>query len=414
MATIRDRITVDNHEELFQKFYIPIAEAAINTATPFRTSVKRIKDFTGDEIVGAAKLSLGGGVGNEVIPQGSTYKAGKINYKAVALWGTCVLDWEAVVSTQGKAHSFVDATVDTVEGMLAAFTNNEERQFFGTHNGIIGVIDGNAPINNGDGTWTFTVSTATYFYPNWETGYVINFGSDGTPFEITRVVKSTGVITVTRRPGFSFDPAVDASTTDNLYMQNSKDKELIGLKEIADATDNGSTTLYGLLVQPRYEARRYNASSKPLIPDMLTEMIELQTEDTGETYTDIWMNAVQYTALSNQLEGKKEYTQLKSNDKRYADMGWKMLSFTSRYGDVRIGTARFCPKDRIYFTNKNYMEARERPQFGWLQYDGNKFLRDFREGDKPKYKAFYGGYEQFFHHPAHLGVIHTLEVPAIG
>lgn len=410
---VRNRITIENHDELFKDFYIPIAEAAINTATPFRASVKRIKNFTGKQIKGAVKLSIGAGVGNGVIPNGSTQKSEDLTYTSVALWATAVLDWEAVVSSGDDKGAFVEATADTVEGTLAGFVNNEERQFWGTHEGILGTINGVAPIDNGDGTFSFVVSAASWFYPNWEAGYVINFGSDGTPFEVTRVVRSTRTITVIRLDGYSFNPALSASTTDNLYMQNSKDKELTGLAEIADTTDNGgSNTLYGVSVQPRYEARRYNANSTPLIPDMLTEMIELQVEDTGEVYTDIWLNSVQYAALSNQLEGKKEYTQLKSDDKRFADMGFKMLKFTSRYGDVRIGSARFCPRDRVYFTTKDRMEVRERPKFGWLMQDGTKFLRAFKEGEKPTYKANFGGFEQFFHHPAYLGVIHGLEVPA--
>ena len=409
---VKNRVTLENHDELFKDFYVPIADAAVNTATPFRVALRRIKNFTGRQIKGAAKLSIGGGVGNGVIPVGSTYKAEDISYTPQPLWATTVLDWEAVVSSGDDKGAFVDVTVDSVEGTMTAFVNNEERQFFGTPAGALGTLNTVVPVDNADGTWSMTISAATWFYPNWEAGNVINIGADGTPFEITRVNRSTRVITFNRRDGHTYDPTT-ASSTAIIYMQNSKDKELIGLKHICDTRDNGgSNTLFGVPVQPRFEAREYDAASTPLIPDMLTEMIELQAEDTGEIYTDAWMNSVQYASLVNQLEGKKEYTQLKSDDKRYADMGFKMLTFTSRYGEVRIGTARFCPRDRVYFTTKQYMEVRERPRFGWLNMDGNKFLRGFQDGEKPVYKAHYGGFEQFYAHPAYVGYIKGLEVPA--
>lgn len=411
--SVSDRKTLQNHEELWKDFYVPIAEAMANTDTPFRATVKRIKNYTGKQLKGAAKLSVGAGIGNGVLPAGSTYKADDVAYTSTPMWGAVVLDWETIVSTKDDKGAFINETADAVETMLTAFNTNESRQFFGTHNGILGTLNGAAPVDNGDGTWSMTISAATWFYPNWEAGYVVNLGSDGTPFEVTRVARSTRVITFKRRDGYSYDPTT-ASTTANVYMQNSKDIELIGLREIYTTRDNGgSNTLYGVPVQPRWESRELDAASAPLIPDMITEMVEMQAEDTKEPFTDCWLHSVQYAALVNQLEGKKEYTQLKSNDARYADMGFEMLTFKSRVGPVRIGTDRFVPFSHAIFTTRSKIEVRERPEFGWLTFDtGSKFLRDHKEGMKPCYKAFYGGYEQFFAHPASVGYIKDLAVPS--
>lgn len=406
-----NRITLGNHTELFKEYYIPIAEAAINTSTPFRTMIRRIKNFTGKQITGVARLSRGSGVGNAVIPRGSTRKSKPINYTPKALWATSVLDWEAMVSSGDDRGAFVNVTVDEVEGCLEGYTANESRQCFGTSAGILGALDGTAPVDNGDGTWTFIISAATWFYPKWEEGYIINFHTNTDPFEILQVTKGTRTIKVERLDG-SFDPST--LTNQNLYMQNSRNEELTGLQEICDATEALASTLYGLAVQNRWAARRYDGGSKPLVPDMLVEMCALQEEDTGVDYSAIILNTVQMTSLENQLEGKKEYTQLKSNDSRYADMGWEALTLSVKGKKIPLITDLFCPKDRVYFITKDKMEMRERPKFGWADFDGKNFLRDFQEGQKPMYKALYGGYEQFFHHPAYAGVIHTLEVPSVG
>lgn len=408
--SVRERVTLSNHSELFKEFYIPIMEAAINTATPYRTQLKRIKNFTGSNIKGVVRLSRGGGVGNRVIPRSSTRKSSNISYTPKALWATSVLDWEAMVSSGDDKGAFVDVTVDEVEGTMEAFTNNENRQFFGTHNGIIGVLDG-VVTDNGSLSYTFAITDASWFQPNWEPGMVINFHTDNASgFEVTSVDIPDQEVTVLRRDG-AFDPTTLAGT-ENLYMQNSKDEELTGLKEIADAVEGD--TLFGLTCQYRYVSRKMAAGGKPLVPDMLTEMCAQQDEQVGKMYDAIVINSMQLNSLENQLEGKKEFTQLKSSDSRYADIGWEALTLRFRGKKVAIIPDLYCPKDRVYFTTKDKTEVRERPKFGWLQFDGKQYLRNFTVGEVPKYEASYGGYEQFFHHPAYLGVITGLEEPAFG
>lgn len=405
-----NKVTLSNHSELFKEFYVPIMEAAINTATPMRTQIKRIKNFTGKQITGVARRSRGGGSGNAVIPASSTRKSDPISYTPRSLWQTSVLDWEAMVASGDDKGAFVDVTVDEVEGCMENFTANESRQIFGTSAGILGVLNA-VPTSAGGGVFTFSISDATWFSPNWEEGDVINFHTDTDGFEITAVSDSAQDITVSRRAGGSFDPTTLAGT-ENIYKQNSKDVELTGLKDIADATV-GVTSLYGLTAGRRWIARvqDLSAAPKPLIPDMLTQMCALHHDATGMQYSSIVMNAIQYNDLENQLEGKKEYTQLKSNDSRYADMGWEALTIRSRGEKVSIFTDLFCPKDRVYFITASKQEMRERPKFGWLEHDGKQYLREFYEGQTPRYKAVYGGYEQYFHHPAYLGCIKGLAVP---
>ena len=406
-----EKYTLSSHDELFKFFYIPIMDAAMNTATPTKSQMKRIKNWTGKTIKGVGVLSMGGGVGNDVIPLPSVRQTGEVAYDPIAIWGTSVLDWEAIIASGDDKGAFVEATRFEVESMMLSFVNNESRQYFGSSTGILGAIDGNAPVLNGDGTWTFIVSDATWMLPHWEVGNIINFHTNNNPFEITAVDKVLKAITVSRRTG-SFDPTT--LTTENVYMQNSKDKEMIGLGQIGDAVDNGSATIFGLRVQPRWMPYRMNGNSKPLIPEMLIELAEVMYDETGQVPSHLIMNAYQMASLETQLEGKKEYAQMASKDARYADIGYDALKLNTRYGAIKMFTDRFCPKTKVFAVNDKYWEFRERPKWGWLTFDGKQYLRAFTEGERPKYKANYGGLGQHFHHPGFLGVIHTLEIPAIG
>jgi hypothetical protein len=408
-----EKITIATHDELFKEFYIPLSEAAINTATPTLMRCKCIKNWTGKQVTGVARLSVGRGVGNDVIPAGSTPKSEPINYTPQSLWATSVLDWEAVVASGDDKGAFLSVTQDEIEGTMDFFVLNRSRQIYGTSAGVLGTMDGNAPVDNGGGSFSFTVSDATWFRPYWEAGMIINFHTDQTGFVVTGTNFSTKTITVSRLGAGSYDPsALDG--TQNLYMQNSKDKELIGLSEIASAT---SGTLFGVNVGPGWQRQYKDGDNKPLIPDMLVEGIEMYHNETGDDISMLNMNPIQYTQIANLLEGQKEYTQIRSRDERYADIGFKGLLFNHRRGQTLITTDRMCQNNVVYGVYENDWELRQRPQYGWLNSGGpsggTRYLRDFQEGEKPKFKAHYGGYEQHFHHPAKLFFLNNLEVPDI-
>jgi len=411
----RERTTISTHDELFKELYVPLSEAAINQATPVLMRLKRMKDFVGEQIRGCARLSLGRGVGNNVIPESSTPLEEKVLITDKALWATSALDWQAVVASGTDKGAFIRVTADEIEGTMVFFGLNMSRQLFGTSAGDLGTMDGSAPIDNGGSpnTWSFTISDATWFRPHWEVGMVINFHTDSTRFEITAVVHSTKTITVTRRSG-SYDPATECAGTEKIYMQGSKDQELIGLSQIGAAS---SSTLYNVNVGTGWIAQKKNVNSKPLIPDTLVEGIEMYNNETGDDVSMIVLNPIQYTQIANLMEGKKEYCTIKSRDARYADIGWKGLLLQHRRGEVVLVTDRMCQQASGYGVYEKDWKFYQRPGWGWLDSGGpsggTRYLKDFNVGERPKYIAHYGGFGEHFHHPGRLLYFYGMEVPDI-
>jgi hypothetical protein len=408
----REKITLTTHDALFKEYYIPITEAAINQATPALMRLKYVENFVGERIRGCARLSLGRGVGNKVIPRGSTPKEEKVLITDKALWATSVLDWQAVVASSNDKGAFLRVTADEIEGTVSFFSLNKSRQIFGTSEGSLGTMDGNAPIDNTGGSYSFTLSAATWFRPYWEAGMLINFHTDTDKFEVTSVNHATRTVTVLRVTG-SFDPS-GLDGTQKLFMQDSKDSELIGLREIGAAT---SSTLYNVNVGAGWQAVQRDADDKPLIPDLLVESLEDYNNRTGGDVNILFMNPIQYVQIANLLEGQKEYTQIKSRDERYADVGWRGLVFNHRRGQTIITTDRMCGQDEIFGVYESDWKFYKRPMWGWLNSGGaeggTRYLKDFNVGDVPRFMAHYGGYGEHFHHPARLLYIHSLEVPPI-
>jgi len=411
----RELIKISTHDELFKELYEPITEAAINQATPTLMRLKIIPDFVGERIRGVARLSLGRGVGADVIPEGSTPLEEKILITDKAMWGTSVLDWQAVVASQNDKGAFIRVTADEVEGTVSFFTLNKSRQIFGTNAGVLGVIKAaTAPIDNGGSpqTWSFTVSDATWFRPHWEVGMLINFDTNDNRFEITAVVHSTMVVTVERRSGtFAPDTLVGG---ENLYMQGSKDKEIIGLSEIGAAT---AGTLYNVNVGTGWIAVKKDVDSKPLIPDTIVEALEDYHNETGADVSMLIFNPIQYTQIANLLEGQKEYTQIKSRDSRFADIGWKGLLFNHRRGETILTTDRMCQQAEGYGVFEKEWRFYRRPGWGWLNSGGpsggTRYSKDFNVGERPRYQAHYGGFGEHFHHPARLLYFSNMEIPDI-
>src|SRR5690606_27656782 len=135
-------------------------------------------------------------------------------------------------------------------------------------------------------------------------------------------------------------------------------KELIGLKQIATAI---SSTLFGVNVGPGWQRQYKDGDSKPLIPDMLVEGLEMYHNETGDDVSMFLMNPIQYTQIANLLEGQKEYTQIRSRDERYADIGFKGLLFNHRRGQTLITTDRMCQNNVVYGVYEGSWELRQRP-----------------------------------------------------
>lgn len=393
-----------SHDEIFKEFYIPMADAAMNAATPFLSALMKTEDYTGKNAIGSVRLSKGKGFGGQTIPQASTGKYAEISYGVAPLWIRSVMDWEAIIAAGDDKGAFFRVTSQEVADCLESFTESLSILTVGTGDGNIGTCN---VVTGSDEPFSITITAATWFEPYWEEGMVVNFGSDTTPFVVTDVTPSTKTIVVSYHPDAA-TKTYDPQNGDVVYLQKMKTAGFIGLETVADTVANGTNELYGCIVRRRWEAMRYNANGDPISPEMLIEMASKMYENTKVLPTHCWVSPSIAMSIEQQMEGKVEWTRQSPGDSRFAEFGWDAIQIRTKYGKVPVSVERMIKPGRVFFTHQKMQKLHKRPAWGWVQDidKGNRYLRNFTVGEVPKAEALYGGFAQFYAHPAFVGTIY--------
>jgi hypothetical protein len=188
-------------------------------------------------------------------------------------------------------------------------------------------------------------------------------------------------------------------------MQNSKDKDITGLKGVLDAT---SGNLYGVAVGRRWQAFQKAAGGSGLTTDVMNEIMLGVERQCGKVPNLIITSYVQYRKLLNQLEDQKQYIVEPRSPELKGKVSFRGIEFMSNAGPVGVFVDRFVEDDRMMFLNDNYMTIYHRPGApDWASDDGTVFLRKAGADD---YEARYVSYSEFYCPPSFHGVLTGLAV----
>jgi hypothetical protein len=270
-------------------------------------------------------------------------------------------------AAQGGDESFANLVVDALDRARDRLLSDENRQFFGYGQGILG-----APAGAYASTVTsLTMSSVQYFRKNQVIDfYTTNTQSAATGIRISFVDRVNSVI------GLSAALGVTSSTLQLVIKQNiyanspaADGKEMMGLRGIVDdGTD--LTTFQGLNASTLYEwrSRRINAASANLTSDLLQRLIDdVAILDPDGEEPDM---------LTAHRQQRRKYLDLVVPQKRYADgemdTGFKKVTFN--------GTEMFLDKDNqvdtIYALRKDKIRRFELEPIGMGRHEGSDvFLR---------------------------------------
>jgi len=395
---------------LFKINYYKKSENMFNSANVLAGRIKKRYDFTGKQRFVSTPLSFSGGVGSGILPTSNSgrYEGAVITSKRV--YATCQIERESIKASANNAGAFVQATKETVKKTVESFMRNNSRILFGDGSGILG--SGDAATNvTGLGTiaspYLMTMD-ATFNEANFEEKDYVNMVVAGavetTLLEIVSVnvaLKQIGLVGTSARLA-ALTGVGPAIATDQLAMQNSYNNDPQGLKGVLDATTG---SLYGIPVQRRWQAHQVNAAGAGITVDLMNQVMLDVEKKFGKAPNMIMVSYEQFRNILALMEDHKRYPLPNRNIKE--NLSFQGIEFMSTRGPIGIFTDRFCPKDRIYFLNDNYIECHMRPDFGWFDDDGTVFLRK----DKlDSYEARYGGYFENFITPTAHGVLSGLAV----
>jgi len=377
---------------LFKRKYLKISDNTYNSANVATARIKKDHGFVGNNLYQAVPLSFSGGVGSGSLPT-----AGVANYQqavisAKKVYSVVLVDRETIKAAATDEGAFVRTLREVVRKGVESFARNDSRIFYGNGDGSLGT---QASVT---GTYTSTFA-AGYNEANFEERDLVNIETSNTdPFLVDTVApQSDGTldVTVTLQSG-SQVPA----GTDEWFMQNSEDNDPLGLQFVCDAT---TSTLYSVSVARRWQANQ-QAETTGLTVDMMNEsMLEVERK-CGKAPRFITTSYTQYRKLLNLLEDQKEYhiPPRYVSDTLKGKLSFSGIQFMSTRGAIGVFPDRFCPPNRMYFLNDNYITRYHRPDFGWFDDDGTVFLR---EASADSYSARYGGYYQNYIIPTFQGVI---------
>lgn len=365
--------------------------------TPLLSQLRKRFDLTGDDFRELAELSMGWGVGTGSLPEASVKKIAQVIISEADVYARAKIERKAIYKAK-LGGAFLDSMADSVESTVRAFSWNVERQLMGDQTGALGTIDSGGV--SGSGPYTCTISAATWKRANFENGILVNVGTDSTLFKVTDVDPANTAVELTVASGNYTPQAADV-----IYMQGSKDNDLIGIKKVGDAT---SGTLYGVTVQDRWQAVQKDAGSATISTELLDEQALDQLDYIGKG-PSLWLSSTtQWRKLAATIEGDKRYVDLKVKDSLKGVLGFKGIEYVGPTGEAPFVTSRFCEKDRCYGLILEDCELRHMPGGGWFTDDlgGNKVW--LRENESDSYEARYGYYMQSVFWPASIIRIKTL------
>lgn len=385
--------------------------------------MKMKKNFVGSQIEEPIVQSIGGGVGAGSLPTASENKIGKATLTSKKLYAVTSIDRESMKAAKTDEGSFVRFTKFPVQIATRSFNRNVERQL--TRNAVDGegvLVAGNASNSNVSGAGTsgdpYVVSldnASTYFPAEFqviEEGDLVNVNSETSNLEVTAVSEtvangySTGTIslvgTSTRLAALTGSGPFAAA--DELFMQGSKDNEIVGLQGALSAT---SGTLHGVTIGRRWQAYQKNASSAALSTDLMNDVVMNVKRQCGKAPKLILSSYHQFIKLLNLFEDHKRYSVPARDKSLKAQIAFSAIEYISPDGVIPVLASRFIDSDKMYFLNEDHITMHLRPGgFEWFDEDGTVFLRE--SGDS--YEARYGGYGQVMINPHFQGYLHSLAV----
>jgi len=408
--------------DLFKINYYKKSENMYNSYNVLHGRAKKRYDFTGKQRFVSTPLSFSGGVGSGVLPTANAgrYKGALIESKKV--YATADIDRESIKASANSAGAFVQATRETVKKTVESYMRNCSRILFGDSSGILGRGFGGASSAK-DVTGAGTAGSpykvffdADFHLENFEEKDFVNAvtgiaalpsNAGGTAeltlleiVEVDNAAQSIDLVGVSVALAAAAAAPLPLALTEGICMQGSYENDPQGLAGIENFS---SGSLYGIPFERRWSMTKVDATGTGVTVDKMNNTMLDVERKFGKVPNLIVVHYTQFRNILALLEDQKVYNLPNRNIK--GNLSFSGVEFMSTRGAIGIFIDRFCPEDKIYFLNDNFIEVHHRPDFGWFDDDGTVFLR---KSASDGYEARYGGYYENYITPTAHGVLQNL------
>lgn len=355
-------VTLQNAENALKTVYLGTMTDLLNTrVNPLLSKIEQTSaDVWGKEIRTAARFGLNGGIGagtedgNLPTAYGNNYLQFVSTLKN--LYGQIEISDKAIRASADGRGAFTDLLNAELEGLLTASKFNLGRMLYGDGSGLLATYKSSGGSYKLDSVRNLVEGLAVDVFSS--------SGSKKGGSRIKYVDRKAKTVT--------FETSIAVADGDQLYVQNSKDKEITGI----GALFKGSS-IYGVEKSAHPFLTPYTKDVGGAIDEIaMQEAIDALENDAGST--------VDFIACSQ--DAKYSYIEYMSSFKRNIDVmelegGFKTISFNG----LPLVYDRFVPEGCMYLLNTKAFKLHQLCDWRFLETENGKILRQTQ--NKPTYTA---------------------------
>lgn len=362
-------ISLTTADKALKDVYLDVITNQLNTQiNPFLARIKKTtNNVYGNNIKKLVPYGVNGGIGagteNGTLPSASGNKYARFEATLKNLYGTVEITDKAIRASENSEGAFLNLLNAEMEGLVNASQFNFARMLFGDGTGALSTV----VMNNGN---VVSVEDDTYLAE----GMIIDIYNGDSLIAGGLMIESMGIdendyTTITLTGGTLPESIPDTAI---IYMQNSKDLEITGLKAIF----GDSETLYGV-------NRANNNWVNPLtyeqdgIPSFsqMRKMIDEMERTCGSIANYIICSPGVKRAFVNFCNDNDIPVETAVVD------GFRAIMFDG----IPMVADRFCPKGTMFILNTDDFVLHQLCDWRWLEGEDGKILK--QKAGQPVYTA---------------------------
>ncbi len=372
-------VTLKSAENVLKDVYLGVIADQINAKTnPLFSRIKRsTRNIVGKEVRVVAPIGINGGVmaGLETsdLPNGVDTPYLSFVAPLKNLYGKFEISDKAIRCSSSDVNSFVNLLQDGMDSLLKASIFNLSRMLYGDGTGLLGQLTNSSS--------SITVDNVGGIVPGMYVD-IIN--------ETKTVAKNVRVKSVDyNTKKIVLDTQEEITTNDKIYVQGSKDCEILGLKAIV-----GKGDLYGVNREeyPVMNAQNYTATEEAFDEDYVQSIID-----------DLEVNGTNVNFINCSYKLKRLY-------QKYLTIYNKNIEYTTLEDGMKVIThfgtpivpTNYVADGECYFLNTNDFVFYELGDWKWLEDESGRVLK--QDPTKAAFSATLVKYTELLcHKPSGVG-----------
>ncbi len=368
-------VTLSSAENVLKDVYLGVIADQINAKTnPLFSRIKKsTRNIVGKEVRVVAPIGINGGImaGEETseLPNGVDTPYLSFVAPLKNLYGRFEISDKAIRCSSTDVNSFVNLLQDGMDSLLKASMFNLSRMIYGDGSGCLSTVT----VSDGAVVVDYVDAIAAGMYVDIYNGETAR----ATNVYVANVDKSAKTVT--------FATTVSGiATGDKIYLHNSKDSDIIGLRGIVN-----NTTLYGVdkAAYPIMNAKTYSAATSDAFDEDYVQKIIDDLESAGTN-----VNFINCSYELKRLYQKYLTIYNKNIDYTTLEDGMKVLT---HFGTPIVPTNQV-KADEAYFLNTDDFTFYELGDWKWLEDESGRVLK--QHASKPAYSATLVKYTELICH----------------